>query len=179
MSVPRPRGTPPMPSARSRASAPVETASMSICGRSPIFMTEPFPNCSSIWLIAASIAFCLSICLSISVPSSSSCQSPYRGGMTGKQHTCTSRPNACSTQAPSVRRRGPAHPPPLAFRPSEGMTAMPYAEGRTYFDADSHIMELHDWLRDYVDDDLKPQIGRLQLGGAGALAEQAVADAEA
>ena len=55
---------------------------------------------------------------------------------------------------------------------------MPYAEGRTYFDADSHIMELHDWLRGYVDDDLKPQIGRLKLGGAGALAEQAVADAE-
>src|SRR5579883_2608332 len=56
---------------------------------------------------------------------------------------------------------------------------MPYAEGRTYFDADSHLMELHDWLLAYVDDELRGEIGPLQLGGAGALAEQAVADAAA
>ena len=51
---------------------------------------------------------------------------------------------------------------------------MPYAEGRTFFDADSHIMELGDWLAAYVDDALRPAIGSLRLGGAGALAEQAV-----
>ena len=56
---------------------------------------------------------------------------------------------------------------------------MPYAEGRVYLDADSHIMELHDWLSAYVDDDLKGQIPPLELGGAGALAEQAVDDAAA
>ena len=27
---------------------------------------------------------------------------------------------------------------------------MPYAEGRTFFDADSHIMELPDFLRDQI-----------------------------
>jgi uncharacterized protein len=55
---------------------------------------------------------------------------------------------------------------------------MPYAEGRTFYDADSHLMELSDWLLGYADpgvrDDLKP----LYLGGAGKLADQAVRDAE-
>jgi len=54
---------------------------------------------------------------------------------------------------------------------------MPYAEGRTYYDADSHIMELPDWLGGYVDEEMQGRIGRLQLGGAGRLAEQAVAEA--
>jgi len=56
---------------------------------------------------------------------------------------------------------------------------MPYAEGRVYLDADSHIMELHDWLSAYVDDDLKGRIPRLELGAAGALADKAVDDAAA
>jgi len=56
---------------------------------------------------------------------------------------------------------------------------MPYAQGRTYFDADSHIMELSDWLTPYMDPAIRPDIGPLQLGAAGALAERAVADAEA
>ena len=54
---------------------------------------------------------------------------------------------------------------------------MPYAEGRTYYDADSHIMELPDWLGGYLDDEMQGRIGRLRLGGAGRLAEQAVAQA--
>ena len=29
---------------------------------------------------------------------------------------------------------------------------MPYAEGRTFYDADSHIMELPDFLRDFADE---------------------------
>jgi predicted TIM-barrel fold metal-dependent hydrolase len=37
---------------------------------------------------------------------------------------------------------------------------MPYATGRTYYDADSHVMEPADWLKEYADpdirDDLKP-----------------------
>jgi uncharacterized protein len=56
---------------------------------------------------------------------------------------------------------------------------MPYAEGRTYYDADSHFMELGDWLVQYADPDVRDRIRPLHLGGAGALAEQAVADAEA
>ena len=31
---------------------------------------------------------------------------------------------------------------------------MPYAEGRTYYDADSHLMELGDWLTQYADPDV-------------------------
>jgi predicted TIM-barrel fold metal-dependent hydrolase len=56
---------------------------------------------------------------------------------------------------------------------------MPYAQGRTYLDADSHLMETSDWLVGYADPDLRDKIRPLYLGGAGAMAEQAVADAEA
>jgi predicted TIM-barrel fold metal-dependent hydrolase len=56
---------------------------------------------------------------------------------------------------------------------------MPYAEGRTYHDADSHLMELHDWLPRYADPSIRERIRPLYLGGAGALASQAVTDAEA
>lgn len=56
---------------------------------------------------------------------------------------------------------------------------MPYAEGRTYHDADSHLMELTDWLVRYADPDLRERIRPLYLGAAGALAAQSVADAEA
>jgi predicted TIM-barrel fold metal-dependent hydrolase len=56
---------------------------------------------------------------------------------------------------------------------------MPYAEGRVYYDADSHIMELPDWLSAYVEDEMRAEIGSLQLGAAGRLAEKAVADAAA
>jgi predicted TIM-barrel fold metal-dependent hydrolase len=56
---------------------------------------------------------------------------------------------------------------------------MPYAEGRTFFDADSHVMETSDWLVRYADPGIREQLRPLQLGGAGRMAEQAVRDAEA
>jgi uncharacterized protein len=56
---------------------------------------------------------------------------------------------------------------------------MPYAEGRTYYDADSHIMELPDWLGGYLADEMRDRIGPLQLGGAGRMAEAAVLQAAA
>ena len=56
---------------------------------------------------------------------------------------------------------------------------MPYAEGRTYYDADSHLMELGDWLVQYADPDVRDRIRPLHLGGAGELADEAVRDAEA
>jgi predicted TIM-barrel fold metal-dependent hydrolase len=56
---------------------------------------------------------------------------------------------------------------------------MPYAEGRRYCDADSHLMELHDWLPRYADPGIRERIRPLYLGGAGGLAEQAVCDAAA
>ncbi len=56
---------------------------------------------------------------------------------------------------------------------------MPYASGRTYHDADSHIMELRDWLPRYADPGIRERIRPLHLGGAGALAEKAVDEASA
>ncbi len=54
---------------------------------------------------------------------------------------------------------------------------MPYLAGRTFYDADSHVMELGDWLPKYADPGIREKIRPLYLGGAGKLAEQAVADA--
>jgi predicted TIM-barrel fold metal-dependent hydrolase len=55
---------------------------------------------------------------------------------------------------------------------------MPYAEGRVYYDADSHLMELSEWLVQYADPGLRERLRPLYLGAAGALATRAVADAE-
>jgi predicted TIM-barrel fold metal-dependent hydrolase len=55
---------------------------------------------------------------------------------------------------------------------------MPYAEGRTYFDADSHLMELPGWLEEYADAGIRDRIRPLHLGAAGKLADRAIADAE-
>ena len=51
---------------------------------------------------------------------------------------------------------------------------MPYAEGRTYHDADSHVMETPDWLAPYADPETGAQLsttfeGRLDgdtIGGS-------------
>jgi uncharacterized protein len=56
---------------------------------------------------------------------------------------------------------------------------MPYAEGRTYYDADSHLMETSDWLVQFADPGVRDRIRPLHLGGAGKLAEDAVRQAEA
>ena len=56
---------------------------------------------------------------------------------------------------------------------------MAYAQGRTYYDADSHLMELGDWLGRYADPELRDRIRPLYLGAAGPLADSAVRDAEA
>ncbi len=55
---------------------------------------------------------------------------------------------------------------------------MPYAQGRTFLDADSHLMELPGWLEGYADPAVRSRIRPLRLGGAGALADEAVADAQ-
>lgn len=54
-----------------------------------------------------------------------------------------------------------------------------YAEGRTICDADSHVMELPEWLPSYADPNIRDRIKPLYLGGAGALADDAVKQAEA
>jgi predicted TIM-barrel fold metal-dependent hydrolase len=42
---------------------------------------------------------------------------------------------------------------------------MPYAEGRTYHDADAHVMETPDWLFPFADPDLRPRLRPLRLSG--------------
>ncbi len=54
---------------------------------------------------------------------------------------------------------------------------MPYAEGRTYYDADSHLMETRDWLVAYADPGMRERLKPLDLGTAGRLADRAVAHA--
>jgi predicted TIM-barrel fold metal-dependent hydrolase len=56
---------------------------------------------------------------------------------------------------------------------------MPYASGRTFNDADSHVMELADWLAPYADPGVREKLRPLYLGGAGKLAEDAVKAAAA
>jgi len=55
---------------------------------------------------------------------------------------------------------------------------MTYASGRTYYDADSHLMELSGWLVEYADPGIRERIRPLALGGAGKLAGKAVSEAE-
>src|SRR3954464_9325117 len=55
-STTRPRGRPPMPRAMSRAIDPVGMTFMATSGLSPRRMTEPLPNCLSIWARAMSRA---------------------------------------------------------------------------------------------------------------------------
>src|SRR5260221_10507844 len=49
----RPRGNPPMPSAKSTEMEPVEIEGTACTGCPPSRMTEPLPNCFSIWLSVA------------------------------------------------------------------------------------------------------------------------------
>ncbi len=54
---------------------------------------------------------------------------------------------------------------------------MPYAEGRTFNDADSHIMETQDWLISYADPDLRAKLRPLAIGSGGKMVEKAIAHA--
>ena len=48
---------------------------------------------------------------------------------------------------------------------------MPYAEGRDYFDADSHIMELPDWLHQYADPGIRDRLPPIDFAAGGRLVE--------
>lgn len=54
---------------------------------------------------------------------------------------------------------------------------MTYAGERICCDADSHIMETFDWLKTHADPDIRDLLPGLKLGGAGKLAEKAIAKA--
>ncbi len=48
---------------------------------------------------------------------------------------------------------------------------MPYAEGRVYYDADSHIMELPDWALNYAESKYRSRLPEIDLSAAGKMAE--------
>src|ERR1700742_2636575 len=77
----RPRGRPPMPSAMSSPSDPVETVSPSTPrSLAPSFITEPLPKARSIWLSAASSARLRSLVSSLPTTRSAACDmrtAPY------------------------------------------------------------------------------------------------------
>jgi predicted TIM-barrel fold metal-dependent hydrolase len=45
---------------------------------------------------------------------------------------------------------------------------MPYAEGRDFYDADSHIMELPGWLSEYADPKVRGRLPGFSLGSSGS-----------
>ncbi|MDH3684228.1 MAG: hydrolase, partial [Acidimicrobiia bacterium] len=49
---------------------------------------------------------------------------------------------------------------------------MPYAEGRTFLDADSHIMELPNFLRDHADPAMRDLVPRLAVDGGDVLRDR-------
>ncbi|MBI1186343.1 MAG: amidohydrolase family protein [Alphaproteobacteria bacterium] len=55
---------------------------------------------------------------------------------------------------------------------------MPYAAGRIFHDADSHIMESGDWLASYADPGIRDRLKRMRFEAGGALAEKAIAAAQ-
>jgi hypothetical protein len=44
---------------------------------------------------------------------------------------------------------------------------MPYAEGRLFYDADSHLMETPEWLATHAEPDMRARIPSYSLGGTG------------
>ena len=59
------------------------------------------------------------------------------------------------------------------------MVSVPYAQGRRFYDADSHVMELSDWIVGYADPGIRERIRPLHLGAAGKAAAKAVEAAAA
>jgi uncharacterized protein len=53
---------------------------------------------------------------------------------------------------------------------------MAYAEGRTFHDADSHVMETPDWLAPYADARVRERFGRLRLTGVRPGEEKFIED---
>ncbi len=48
---------------------------------------------------------------------------------------------------------------------------MPYAEGRTFYDADSHIMELPDWLHAFADPGVRDRLPPIDFAPGGRMVE--------
>ncbi len=105
ISTTRPRGSPPMPSAMSSASEPVEIAPIETCGRSLIRITEPFPNCRSICPNATSSASSRFISSSYSaLPSEHDSSTSYRAPDGCRRESKAAAPDG--TNAPMVGSGG-------------------------------------------------------------------------
>ncbi len=55
---------------------------------------------------------------------------------------------------------------------------MPYAAGRTFFDADSHLMETEHWLAAYADPGIRDRLYKLGFDRGNPLVEKVIAVAE-
>jgi predicted TIM-barrel fold metal-dependent hydrolase len=55
---------------------------------------------------------------------------------------------------------------------------MPYAEGRIFNDADSHVMETRDWLIAHADPAIREKLHPLAIGSGGRMVDKAIAHAE-
>src|SRR3712207_2336800 len=123
----RPRGRPPMPRAMSRAIEPVGMTLIACAALSPSRMTEPLPNCLSIWARAMSRALSRSSVAMVLTFGKSLCRVFERVGVdarAGVRHfrgsgrpveerpACglppQSRPNVCSTASVTRRSRDSA-----------------------------------------------------------------------
>jgi len=51
-----------------------------------------------------------------------------------------------------------------------GRSPMVYAQGRTYYDADSHLMELPDFLKIHADPGMRDRIPEIEIPRVGTLA---------
>src|SRR2546427_9436431 len=78
---------------------------------------------------------------------------------------------------PSARIAAPLATARSSGREDGAEDAMPYAEGRTFHDADSHVMETPDWLVAYADpgvrERLKPLFVAAVRPGEDSMIEQA------
>jgi hypothetical protein len=61
---------------------------------------------------------------------------------------------------------------------SAEVIAMPYAEGRIFNDADSHVMETRDWLISHADPDIREKLHPLAIGSGGKMVAKAIAHAD-
>ncbi len=114
ISVIRPRGMPPTPSARSRAIEPVGMKSTCCRAVAPSFMIEPVPNCFSIERIAASTALPRSAWARSAARSVPPVRSPFRSSA-GRCPVIAISSRSCRHNCHSDR---PCHWPRAGDQPS-------------------------------------------------------------
>src|SRR5215213_4410457 len=164
----RPRGTPPTPRAMSRARAPVGMEATLWRSSSPMRMIEPFPNCRSIWEMAASIALLLSkvsskkrVCQQIV---QSACTAPdYTVGISGSQGIL-SAPAKCFS-ARGLQGVGPGNDLTRATECARVLAVDLHPHGPCIAALDVQSLLGHECLRE-------PRLGHLLVGCGPVGADQ-------